>query len=182
VETFAHPREFVEHSCYAEDRKAVMSALDPATIDAPILDVVRGFAKLPHCFTLQSCFGHFMWDGQNDAHSLQTLPARDVGLVRYSIAYLALCIEHSPAGVRLRESLERVPSVDRQYVQFGSPGWFWEQYPNSYALQVEPGRFQLQDRAAMPHEEALHVQAVRDKFFARLREVVAAAQSRVGAG
>jgi hypothetical protein len=181
VETFEHSRDFVEHSSYAQDRTTVLSALDPATIDAPILDVVQGFAQLPHCFTLQSCFGHFTWDGQPDTRGLQTLPARDVGLVTYSVAYLALCIEHSPAGVRLRESLERVPAVDRQCVQFGSPGWFWDQYPNSYALQVEPERFRFQDRAAMRHDEALHVQAVRDRFFAHLRELVAA-QSEVGAG
>ena len=73
-------------------------------------------------------------------------------------------------------------ALDARYVQFGSPGWFWDQYPNSYALQVQPERFRLQDRAVMPHEEALLVQAVRDGFFARLREILAAAVPKGGTG
>ena len=182
METFAAPREFAEHESYSRDRDRVMSALDPASIDAPIRDVVRGFAQLPHCFTLQSCFGHFTWDGQSNPRSMDPVPARNVGLVRYQIAYLALCIERSPAGARLRESLAEVETLDAGYVQFGSPGWFWEQYPNSYALQVEPERFQLQDRAAVPHDEALHVQSVRNRFFVSLREILAAAQPGGGAG
>jgi hypothetical protein len=182
LETFEQPREFVEHASYAGDRETVMGAFDPASIDTPILDVVQGFAELPHCFTLQSCFGHFVWDGQPDSHSLEVVPERDVGSVTYSIAYLALCIEQSAAGTRLRESLDGVRAVDVDCVQFGSPDWFWEQYPNSYALQVEPARFQSQDRAVLAHSEALHVQVVRDKFFTRLREVVSVAQREIGAG
>ena len=181
METFEQPREFVEHASYARDREKVMGAFDPASIDTPILDVGHGFAELPHCFTLQSCFGHFVWDGQPDSHSLEVVPARDVGSVTYSIAYLALCIEQSAAGTCLRESLDGVRAVDVDCVQFGSPDWFWEQYPNSYALQVEPARFQSQDRAVLAHSEALHVQAVRDKFFARLHEVVTVAQREIRA-
>jgi len=172
----------MEHGSYARDRERVMSAFDTASIDAPILDVIQGFAQLPHCFTLQSCFGHFVWDGQADPRSFEAVPARDIGSVRYSIAYLALCIEQNPAGARLRESLAGVRAVDAEYVQFGSPGWFWEQYPNSYALQVEPERFQSQDRAVVAHSEALRVQAARDEFFARVREVVAVARAEIGAG
>lgn len=182
METFEQPREFVEHASYARDREKVMGAFDSASIDTPILDVVQGFAELPHCFTLQSCFGHFVWDGQPDSHSLEVVPARDVGSVTYSIAYLALCIEQSAAGTRLRGSLDGVRAVDVECVQFGSADWFWEQYPNSYALQVEPARFQSQDRAVLAHSEALHVQVVRDTFFTRLREVVTVAQREIGAG
>jgi hypothetical protein len=181
LKTFAQPREFVEHGSYARDREEVMSALDPTSIDVPILDIVQGFAELPHCFTLQSCFGHFMWDGQPDPRSVEPVPAWDVGSVRYNIAYLALCIEHSTAGARLRESLREIRTVDPEYVQFGSPRWFWERYPNCYALQVEPERFQSHDRALMPHSEALRVQAVRGGFFARLREIVAAEQREIAA-
>ena len=182
METFAPLREFEVHAGYARAREKVMSAFDPSSIDTPILDVVQGFAELPHCFTLQSCFGHFMWDGQTDPHSLEAVPTRDVGTVRYNIAYLALCMEQSAAGSRLRELLDGVRAVDIEYVQFGSPAWFWERYPNSYALQVEPERFQSQDRAVLVHSEALHVQAVRDEFFVRLREILAAARQELGAG
>ena len=158
-----------------------MSAFVPGSIDAPILDIVLGFARLPHCFTLQSCYGHFVWPGQPDPDNLDSLPDQDVGSVTYRIAYVALCVEPSEAGAQLRHTLEGIRTVDAEYVQFGSPSWFWSQYPNSYALQVEPERFAGQDEAVMPHPEALHVEGVRNEFFTRLRELVVAAQGRVGA-
>jgi hypothetical protein len=180
METFEAARDFVEHASYGRDRDAALRALDPTDIDAPILDIVEAFAGLPHCFTLQCCYGHFVYEGQPDRHSLRALPEEDVGDVTYGLAYLALCIEASESGRRLRRALEDVTGIDLECVQFGSPTWFWEQYPNSYALQVEPDRFKHQDRATMPHREALRVQRVRDRFFARLRDVVAAERASVG--
>jgi len=174
LETFAKSREFVENAGYARHREHVMSAFDPQSIDAPILDVVLGFAKLPQCFTLQSCYGHFAYARQPDPGNLAALPAEDIGSVRYRIAYVALCIEHSATGARLREALEGIRAIDTEYVQFGSPSWFWERYGNSYALQVEPKRFMGKDEAVIEHREALHIQRVRDEFFKRLRELVAA--------
>jgi hypothetical protein len=181
METFEPTRDFVEHATYERDRDTVLSALDPSDIDAPILDIVRAFGDLPHCFTLQCCYGHFVYEGQPDLHSLRALPEEDVGDVTYGLAYLALCIESSESGRRLKRALERVTEIDPEYVQFGSPGWFWEQHPNSYALQVEPERFKHQDRATMPHREALRVQSVRDEFFSRLREILASERSLSGA-
>ena len=172
METFTEPRKFVENAGYASDREHVMSAFEPHSIDAPIRDVISGFAKLPQCFTLQSCCGHFVWAGQPGPDNLSVLPAQDVGSVRYRIAYVALCIENSAAGACLREALEGVRVIDTEYVQFGSPGWFWERYPNSYALQVEPERFMEKDDAVIAHREALHVQRVRDEFFKRIRKLV----------
>lgn len=103
------------------------------------------------------------------------LPAGGVGEVEYRIAYVAFCLEESTAGRRLRGLLQRVTEIDPAYVQFGSPEWFWEhQQVNSYALQVEPERFGNQDVAVLEYREALHVQEVRGRFFARLREVAAA--------
>ena len=137
---------------------------------------------MPQCFTLQSCYGHFVYDGQPDPDNLATLAAQDVGSVRYRIAYVALCIEHSATGARLRGALEDIPTIDSEYVQFGSPGWFWGLHPNTYALQVEPERFMRRDEAVIEHREALHVQRVRDQFFERLRQLVDASQQEVGAG
>jgi hypothetical protein len=182
VETFAEEREFVDYRGFATSRERVVSSLAPASLDRPIVDVVLGFAKLPHCFTLQSCFGHFVYDGQPDIGSLRALPEHDVGDVTWRIAYLALCIEQSEAGARLRDALAGLTATDPEYVQFGSPGWFWEQHPNSYALQVEPGRFRLKDQAVIPYNEALHVQGVRDEFFARLRRVLGEELHEAGAG
>jgi hypothetical protein len=86
---------------------------------------------------------------------------------------LALCIEQSARGRYLRDRLAKICEIDDEYVQFGSPTWFWKQYPNSYALQVEPRRFALLDEALLEHSEALHVQSVRELFFQRVREVLA---------
>ena len=180
LETFAEPREFVENTRYARDRQRIMSALAPQSIDSPILDIILGLARMPYCFTLQSCYGHFVYAAQSDPSNLAALPAEDIGLARYRIAYVALCIEQSASGARFRGALEEIPTIDPEYVQFGSPGWFWERHPNSYALQVEPERFMLKDEAVIGHREALHVQRVRDRFFGRLREIVDASQREFG--
>ena len=180
METFATQREFVEHSSFARDRERNTSNLPVKDIDAPILDVILEFAELEHCFTQQCCFGHFVHAEQPDVESLLPLPAHDVGEVTYRIAYLALCIEHSAAGKRLREALAGIASVDGEYVQFGSPGWFGDRYPNSYALQVEPDRFQFQDQAVVPYSEALHIQRVRDLVFERVRSVLGDELREVG--
>ena len=181
METFAAPREFVAHASYARDREHTTSVLPVHDIDAPILDVVLRFAELPHCFTQQCCFGHFVHAGQPDAESPIPLPDHDVGDVTYRIAYLAVCIERSAAGKRLRETLSAITSVDPDYVQFGSPGWFWDRYPNSYALQVEPDGFKFQDQAVVPYSEALHIQHVRDRFFERVRSALSAELRETGA-
>ena len=175
METFAPPRELTEHPRYAAERRRVAADFTLDAIDEPLRDVVDGFARLSYCFTLQSCYGHFVYGDQPEPDNLARLPAGDVGPVTYRIAYLALCIERSAAGAALLESLAAVTDVDRDYVQFGSPDWFWKQQPNSYALQVEPRRFMDQDTAVLQHREALHVEAVRDRFYDSLREVLRAA-------
>ena len=163
----------MHHPHYERDRLKVLSGLKPGDIDAPIRDIVAALKKLPQCFTLQSCYGHFMWSEQPDARNLAVLPLQYKGMVRYRIAYLALCIEQSARGRYLRDRLAKICEIDDEYVQFGSPTWFWKQYPNSYALQVEPRRFALLDEALLEHSEALHVQSVRELFFQRVREVLA---------
>lgn len=94
--------------------------------------------------------------------------------IRYRIAYLAACIEDSPRGHALRDALEAVAALDPSNVQFGSADWFWEQWPNSYVLQVEPAAQRFGDQATLAHAEALHVETLRGTFFDRLRELVAA--------
>jgi len=45
--------------------------------------------ELPYCFTLQSCFGHFVFCGQNDQQNLEPLPVNDpIVKVEYRIAYI----------------------------------------------------------------------------------------------
>lgn len=170
METFTDLRGFVDNPTYAEQRRARVGALDINIIDAPIVEIISGLARWPCCFTLQSCYGHFLYDGQQDPRNVEPLPVSDsIVSVEYRIAYLALCIENSPAGHRLFESLREIPEIDPDYVQFGCAGWFWTRQVNSYALQVEPKRFMTQDRATIDYREALHVEKIRGEFFSRLK-------------
>jgi hypothetical protein len=173
VQTFAEAKPLVEDPRFARERAVALARLDLGTIDEPIVDVVRSLSALPHCFTLQSCYGHFVCTPEQDPHTLDPVPPRYTGPVRYRIAYLAICIENSPAGGALLQSLRRVTAVDPDYVQLGSAEWFWERRVNTYALQVEPEREMGKDETVLPAAEARHVQDTRDRFFAELRELLA---------
>ena len=174
METFTESRGFVENARYAQDRQDALAALNLGSIDRPIVDIVAGFAALPHCFTLQCCYGHFVCAPGQNPHNLEPIAHDHSGLVRYRIAYVAFCIENSHRGRALWKSLARVPAVDTGYVQFGSADWFWERWVNSYTLQVEPIAHQLKDEAILDLAEALHTQGVRDLFFRELRALLAA--------
>ncbi len=172
METFAPAQPFVHNPGYRDDSQQVKAALDLNAVDAPIRVIITAYNKLHYCCTLQCCYGHFLHAMQSEPHNLERLPAHNVGPVHYRIAYLALCLEDSAPGLRLRSLLERVPEIGAGYIQFGSPKWFWDQCPNSYVLQVEPERFCDRDAVTIEYQEALRVQNVRDQFFKRLQEVV----------
>lgn len=172
METFAPPRQLVDHPGFAAERDRALAGLSLPGIDAPIRGIIEGLAGLVCCFTLQSCHGHFVHADQPDAENLVPLPARDFGDVTWRIAYLALCVRDDAAGRRLLSGLADIPTIDPEYVQFGSPSWFWERHPNAFALQVEPERFAHLDRCVIGHEEALRVERVRNLVFNRLGELV----------
>ncbi|MBN2125988.1 MAG: hypothetical protein JW821_16945 [Deltaproteobacteria bacterium] len=173
METFAKPKEFVENPYYQDQRQKTLAGLSDGMIDTPIIDLIRAFNALPHCFTLQSCCGHFVFAGQKDPSNLDPLPITDTLTgVEYRIAYVALCIEDSDSGRRLLDALKEIPSLDPENIQFCCAEWFWKMQVNSYALQVEPDRFKDQDTAMLDYREALRIEKVRDAFFARLRALV----------
>jgi hypothetical protein len=152
-----------------------MAQLEPGIIDDPIVDLVTGFNELPHCFTLQSCSGHFLWDDQRDLHSLAPLPALPAmggTIVTYRIAYIAFCLDHGESGKNLCVALRQATAIDRHNIQFGWADWFWKQQINSVVLQVEPDRFRYEDTATIEPAEAHHLATTRDSFFARLRVVL----------
>ena len=173
LETFSEAKAFVESRRYAENRRDSLAAVDLSSIDEPIVDIVAGFAALPHCFTLQCCYGHFICAQGQSLHSLAPVPKGYQGPVRYRIAYMAFCLEKSSRGRALRDALSLITAIDGDYVQFGSPDWFWKQWVNSYVLQVEPIAQQLLDEAVLEIAEAFHTQKVRDLFFGNLRELLA---------
>lgn len=173
VETFTEPKKLIDNPRYPEQRRETLSALSDDRVDRPIAGLIRAFNRLPYCFTLQACWGHFVHAAQPDPQNLAPLslsgPFKDVA---YRIAYIALCLDDSANGRTLLSRLARIPSIAPDYIQFGSAEWFWERQLNSYALQVEPDRFKAKDKVSLNYHEALHVQAVRDEFFTCLKATV----------
>jgi len=168
LETFTDLKDFVANPHFNDQRQESLSQFNIDKIDPPITDLVSGFAKLPYCFTLQSCYGHFLHD-----YNIDAIPITDDILnVDYRIAYIALCIENSKSGKTLFELLRRIPETDPEYIQFGCAEWFWGRQVNSYALQVEPRRYMTKDQVRIGYQEALHVEKVRNRFFDQLNKLV----------
>lgn len=166
METFAEIKEFLENPHFQEQRQENLKQLANAEIDKPIADLIDRFSILPYCFTLQCCYGHFVYDGQDDPHNLSPLPDTDIiGAVEYRIAYIAFCIENNDSGKKLHKDLHGITAIDPDNIQFCCAEWFWERQVNSFALQVEPGRFKDRDTAMLSYEEALHIEKTRNGFF-----------------
>ena len=173
METYTQLRHLVSNPLYQEQRAESLRRLDVNTIDAPITDIVNSLAELPYCFTLQSCYGHFLGNNQSDPKNLEPVANLDKALsVEYRIAYIALCIQNNEAGVKLLPDLEDLTRIDPDYIQFGCAEWFWERQVNSYVLQVEPERHKMRDKAVVSFQEALHIEKTRNQFFHELRKIV----------
>jgi hypothetical protein len=173
METFIEPRELVNNPGFEKQRQRTLADLTDDMIDAPIVSVVRELNNLPFCFTLQCCYGHFVYDGRWDQHNLDPLPASEkISRVTYRIAYMAFCIDDCEAGRDLLDHLEHITTLDPENIQFCSAGWFWSRQVNSYALQVEPDRFKHKDKAVLDYKEALYIENLRNKFFPRLEKML----------
>ncbi len=150
-----------------------LSDLTDDMVDMPIIELINGYNKLPYCFTLQSCYGHFVYNGQKDTHGLESLPAKGIiGTIEYRIGYIAFCIENNHLGRKLFEVFKGIAAIDPENVQFCCVEWFWKRQVNSYVLQVEPDRFKHKDTARVGFKEALHIENIRNKFFFRLDELL----------
>ena len=177
METFCTAKLFVDHPDYTAERtKALdnlkLQSIDPP-IDPPIADIVKNFARLPHCFTLQTCYGHFVHPGQPDPND--TGPLADCppdAEIEYRIAYMAFCLQNSPLGHTLFNDLQSLTKIDPQYIQFGSANWFWQRCVNTYAVQVEPDPYKNQDTAMVSRNEALHLETIRNKLFDQTRQIL----------
>ena len=173
METFTELKELIENPNYQIQRQRSLQNLTDDMIDSPIIEIVNGFNRLPFCFTLQSCNGHFIYEGQNDPHNLLPLPTnKHISKVKYRIAYLALCVENSTSGKKLLSALSEIPSVSPENIQFCCAEWFWKKQVNSYALQVEPDRFKHMDTATIGFSEALKIEKTRNDFFLQLSKLI----------
>jgi len=173
METFTANKPLAENPHYQDQRQKCLASLSDEMIDEPIIDLINGLNKLPYCYTLQCCYGHFVYKGQDDPHNLEPLPVTDaIDKVEYRIAYIAFCIENSAAGRAFSEALNRISLLDPENVQYCCAEWFWERQLNSYALQVEPDRYKDQDTAILDYQEAIKIEKVRGEFFVQLRKLL----------
>lgn len=173
MKTFTALKDFVDNAHFDKHRQKSLSQLDFETIDPPIIEIIRGFSNLPYCFTLQSCYGHFVHEFQQDSKNIEPLPAASIiSKIEYRIAYLALCIQNNEKGKKLFQDLQRIPNIDPEYIQFGSAEWFWKQHVNSYALQVEPKRLMTRDRIFVDYDKALRIEKVRNEFFNAMKKII----------
>lgn len=173
METFTELKGLTENPHYHVQRRKNLNRLNDDMIDKPIVDLINGLNKLPYCFTLQSCYGHFVYNDQKDTHNLAPLPIKEtIAQVEYRIAYIALCIEKSASGRELFKALKEITAIDPENVQFFCAEWFWKRQINSYALQVEPDKFKRKDTAIINFKEALNIEKIRNTFFIRLNELL----------
>lgn len=172
METFTEFKSLVKNPLFHQQREKSLNQLNIDTIDAPIKKIIKGFSNLPYCFTLQSCYGHFLYNDQKNPNNIEPLPSLDnISNIEYRIAYIALCIRNNEQGKMLLQELKKIPSIDPDYIQFGCADWFWKNQVNSYALQVEPERFKTKDKITVNFQEALHIEKVRNEFFRRLEKI-----------
>ena len=170
METFTEAKELVENPHYQKQRQRTLSGLTDVMIDAPILEHIKYFNILPYCFTLQSCYGHFLYNGQKNPHNIDPLPITNAfTMVEYRIAYIAFCIEKSDSGRILFDALKEITAIDHENIQFCCAEWFWKRQINSYALQVEPHRFKHEDKVILGYKEALKIEKLRNEFFVQLK-------------
>jgi hypothetical protein len=173
LETYTEPKALLENPHFLQQKRVSLARLSDGMIDAPIVALINAFNRLPYGFTLQCCYGHFLYAGQRDSHNLQPLPITEkITRVEYRIAYVAFCIENSARGRQLLEALKGLTALDPGYLQFCCAEWFWERQVNSYALQVEPERYKHLDRTLLEYKEALHIEATRNAFFPELEDLL----------
>lgn len=177
METFTNAKPFVPHQNYEKERKILLSQLkeeiNKGSIDTPIVGLLEEFAKIPHCFTLQCCYGHFVHEKEINPHNIEALGkySNEIEKVNYRIGYLALCIQDNNDGKKLFQDFQNLTKIDPDYIQFGSADWFWDRHVNSYAIQVEPERSKNTDSVWIGFDEALHIEKLKIRLFDALLEI-----------
>ena len=173
MNTYTPEKPLVDNPSFQNMRSEAVQSLDPVTIDRPIRELIRHFNALPYVFTLQSCYGHFLYPGHEIPDNLDPLPpVRIPARIKYRIAYLAFCVQNSLAGSALLGDAREIVQWDPQNIQFGCAEWFWRRHLNSYVLQVEPERFKQRDRARLDFDEAVRIEATRNVFFRKMDELL----------
>lgn len=172
LETFTAAKPLINNANFAIQRQAALSSLDIHAIDEPIRDVIKALNRVSFCFTIQSCFGHFVFGKRTDPRNLELLPQRKVpDSIEYRIAYVALCVHKSAPAARFLNELSDIQKINPQYIQYGCAHWFWERHVNSYVIQVEPERHSDKDSIRINYREAKHIEELKRDVFIHIHSL-----------
>ncbi len=173
METFIKSKELVLNPDFNAQRNIVLRNINYNEIDIPIIELIKNISKLDYCFSLQSCYGHFLYRGQNNQYNINPLPITNgIKSIDYRISYIAICTKDNQEGKILLNHLTKLTLIDPEYIQFGCAEWFWERQINSFVLQVEPKRYIYRDRIIVDYNEARYIEKVRNQFFIKLNEII----------
>lgn len=171
METYIPAKELLSNNRFKEHKKRWTKDLDLNGIDEPIHDIVLDFNNLPYAFTMQCCFGHFLYGNLTDQHNLEPIQEKEVsGKIQYRIAYIAFCVDAGEAGNSFLSKISGIAENEPD-IQFGSADWFWDQQVNTYVQQVQPFRFKECDRMDLDLNEALKMESLKKHYFDELRKL-----------
>ncbi len=66
METLIAPRKLVRNPDFEKQKQKSLAYLSDDMIDSPIIEIINNLNKLSYLFTLQCCYGHFLYNGQRD--------------------------------------------------------------------------------------------------------------------
>lgn len=167
MQTFCSEKPLEYNPGFNAKKVRSLKEMSDVDIETPVVEVVNSLNKLPFCFTLQSCFGHFLIEGENISDSFYfPYSYTDAKEFLYRISYVAICVDSVPESRRLLTLLRDILNkINTEYLQFGCAEWYWEQYVNSYVIQVQPWNRSNVDSLYVTTEEAQKIRTVRDHFW-----------------
>ena len=177
MQTFTEEKPLVGNPDFeqqrAEAHQQLQELIQAQEIDSPLVPLLCRFRAVPHCFTIQSCYGHFVHEQEPDIKNTARLEpyAGSVTCVEYRLAYMAFVVRNDGAGQSFLRDLRGMPALNPGYVQFGCAEWFWARQVNSYVVQVEPVWGRDTDSLEVDISVALRLEDVRDRFFDQLNDI-----------
>lgn len=172
MQTYTKARAIEVDPDFDAERDATRAGLDLDALDEPMVPLVRDLNRLPHAFTLQCCFGHFVGEGETDTHTLAPPPPTGRKTMEYRIAYVAFCVRGDERGQAFVEAVRGLRELDPKYIQVGSADWFWNRRVNSFVIQVGPKRGRKRDTMPLDGKEIRHVSHVRTQLWRRFATLV----------
>ncbi len=172
MQTYTKTRPIEDNPDFEAQRDAAREALDLSTVDEPMVRLIQDLNRLPHVFTQQCCFGHFVGDGETDTSTLAPPPPMGKKPMEYRLAYLAFCVSDDDRGRAFLERVRDLRDLDPKYIQVCSADWFWDQQVNSFAIQVSPKRMRKLDSMTLDGKEIRHVSHVRTQLWRRFSDAV----------